>query len=84
MGLDTSNGGQGGGYPESVPSGSDERRDCSPPGSFQRLCVVLLPRSVDVVEERHGERHAQELPETREEENEETVNTGQQNKPPLQ
>lgn len=26
-----------------------------------RLSVVLLPRSVDVVEQRHGERHAQEL-----------------------
>lgn len=26
-----------------------------------RLSVILLPRSVDVVEERHGERHAQEL-----------------------
>lgn len=26
-----------------------------------RLSIILLPRSVDVVEERHGERHAQEL-----------------------
>lgn len=30
---------------------------CLPP----RLSVVLLPCSVDVVEQRHGERHAQEL-----------------------
>ena len=38
--------------------GAPLRRGDSPP---LRLSVVLLPRSVDVVEERHGERHAQEL-----------------------
>lgn len=31
-----------------------------------RLSVVLLPRSVDVVEQCHGERHAQELQRKRE------------------
>lgn len=42
-----------------IPSGSGAPlHRASPPA---RLSIVFLPRSVDVVEERHGERHAQEL-----------------------
>lgn len=35
-----------------------------------RLSIIFLPRSVDVVEQRHGERHAQELWRKREGDNE--------------
>lgn len=42
-----------------VQSGSAASLRRSPPSA--RLGVVLLARSVDVVEERHGEGHAQQL-----------------------
>lgn len=47
-----------------IPSGSGAPlHGAAPP---PRLSVVLLPRSVDVVEQRHGKRHTQKLQRKRE------------------